>query len=266
MTGEKAPDLSSSTLVSLQGPARAVRETAAQLKQAQTEWETAKLQLDELTTQLETALVERGEENLSKAVETAGETVGLLRRREQLEERVGQLEKQWKNLQRDHQELLEDQVLKPSTLRWLGVPFVVGITMLAGGVYWSRAEYLGWPVALLGAASLLVAVLAKIGMERAAAVELEHCDDQLQVLREQLTEARAELSRSRGTTAASRRRARSAARLGRERTGWARGTPALGSQRTGGQAACHGRAATRRTGRDGGAGIAHAVAPVFTPT
>lgn len=194
LTGEKGPELSSSTLVSLQGPARAVRETSAQLKQAQAEWETAKVQLDDLTNQLETALVERGEEHLGKAVETAGEKVGLLRRREQLDERVEQLEKQWKNLQRDHQELLEDQVLKPGTLMWLGVPFVLGIAMLASGLYWSNAEYLGWPMALLGAASLLVAVLAKIGMERAAAAELDHCDDQLHVLREQITEARAELA------------------------------------------------------------------------
>ncbi len=64
---------------------------------------------------------------------------------------------------------------------WLGVPFVVGVALLVGGMVWSQAEMLGWPMSVLGLAGCLVAVVAKIAMERAAAAELEHCDNQLQL-------------------------------------------------------------------------------------
>ena len=163
------PELSPRTLASLQRPARTVREETQRLKQAQAEHETAKRQLDELTAQLETALLDRGQEDLSQAVEVAGSSVSRLRRRVQLDTRLDQLSRQWDSLQRDHRELLEEQVLSPTTLVWLGVPFVVGVALLLGGLVWSRAAMLGWPMAVLGLFGWLAAVVAKITMERAAA-------------------------------------------------------------------------------------------------
>ena len=56
-----------------------MREETQRLKQAQAEQEAAKRQLDELTAHLETALLERGQEDLSQAVEVAGSSVGRLR-------------------------------------------------------------------------------------------------------------------------------------------------------------------------------------------
>ncbi|MHB0958957.1 MAG: AAA family ATPase [Pirellulaceae bacterium] len=190
--GRQLPELDHRTLAALQGPARAVREESQRLKQAQADHEAARLQLEELTTRLETALVERGQEDLAQAVEGAGTSVNRLRRRVQLDERVDQMTRQWTDLQADHRELLEEQVLAPGTLVWLGVPFVVGISLLVGGMVWAHAAMLGWPMAVLGLASCLVAVVAKIGMERAAAGELEHCESQLQLLKSQIQESRQE--------------------------------------------------------------------------
>ena len=51
---------------------------------------------------------------------------------------------------------------------------------------------LGWPMSVLGLFGCLVAVVAKIAMERAAARELEHCDSQLQLLKSQIQEGEKE--------------------------------------------------------------------------
>jgi uncharacterized protein YhaN len=189
---QSLPDLSPRMLASLQHPARTVREETQRLKQAQAEHETAKRQLEELTTHLETALLDRGQDDLSQAVEVAGSSVSGLRRRVQLDTRADQLSRQWDSLQRDHRELLEEQVLSPTTLAWLGVPFVVGVSLLLGGLVWSRAATLGWPMAVLGLFGWVAAVVAKITMERAAARELEECDAQLQLLKSQIQQAKKE--------------------------------------------------------------------------
>lgn len=186
------PELSPRALAALHRPARAVRAETQRLKQAQADHAAAKQQLDELTAQLEAALLERGHEDLPKAVETAGASVTQLRRRAQLDTRLDQLTRQWESQQHEHRDLLEEQVLSPTTLIWLGVPFVVGVALLIGGFVWSRAAMLGWPVAVLGLCGWLAAVFAKITMERAAARELEECENQLDALKTQVEQVKKE--------------------------------------------------------------------------
>jgi uncharacterized protein YhaN len=186
------PELSPRALATLQRPARAVRAETQRLKQAQAEHVAAKQQLDELSAQLEAALLDRGHDDLAKAVETAGASVTQLRRRAQLDTRLEQLTQQWESQQHEHRDLLEEQVLSPATLIWLGVPFVVGVALLIGGFVWSRAAMLGWPVAVLGLCGWVAAVVAKITMERAAARELEECENQLDALKTQLQQVKKE--------------------------------------------------------------------------
>ncbi len=189
---ESLPALSPRALAQLHRPARAMRDETRKLQQAQAEHDSARQQLGELTAQLEAALLEHGQEDLAAAIETAGSSVAQLRRRAQLDTRVDQLTRQWDRLRKEHRELLERQVLSPATLAWLGVPFVVGVALLAGGVVWSRAAMLGWPMAVLGLFGWLAAVFAKMTMERAAARELEECDSQLHTLKSQLEQAQKE--------------------------------------------------------------------------
>lgn len=179
---DQLPDISRGTLSQLRAPARAVRDETQRLKQAQSEYETARMQCDEMVTELETALLDRGQEDLALAVEQTGSDASRLRRRLQLEERLEQMMRQKKQLQEDHHELLNDQVLSLKTLGWLGVPFVIGVMLVIGGLVWSRAASLGWPVAILGLAGWAVAVIAKITMERSAARDLEQCERQLELV------------------------------------------------------------------------------------
>ncbi len=65
--------------------------------------------------------------------------------------------------------------------------------LVVGGLVWSRAASLGWPVAILGLAGWGVAVVAKISMERSAARDLEQCENQLGLLTQQLQQTQSEM-------------------------------------------------------------------------
>ncbi len=161
-------DISPRALRSLRGPSRAMRDENQRLKQSQEEFDTASAQYEEMVTGLETALLDQGQEELAGGVESAAALVSRLRRRLQLQQRQHEMSHQRESLQGDHGELLESQVLSLGTLAWLGVPFVIGVMLVVGGLVWSRVASLGWPVAILGLAGWLVAVVAKISMERSA--------------------------------------------------------------------------------------------------
>ncbi|MCU0960685.1 MAG: AAA family ATPase [Pirellulaceae bacterium] len=186
------PELTPRANAILQGAARHVREESQRWKEAQADQAAAQEQLDNLTAELETALLDRGQERLADAVETAGASVGGLRRRVQLDQRLEQLTRQWNERQREHRELLEDQVLSPTTLAWLGVPFVGGVMLLLGGMVWSQAALLGWPMTLLGLVGWIVAMAVKVSLERTAAHDLERCEGELDVLKSQVQQVQAE--------------------------------------------------------------------------
>ncbi len=186
-------DVTTRDLNSLRGPARTVREETQRLKQAQEEYDAARVQYDEMVAGLESALLDQGQEDLAAALQQMGDLVGRLRRRIQLQDHHDQMCHKRDTLRHEHGELLEEQVLSPSTLVWLGVPFVVGVMLVISGLVWSSLASFGWPVAILGLAGWLVAVVAKVSMERAATRELEQCERQLELLGDQLAQSGQEM-------------------------------------------------------------------------
>ena len=189
---EPVPDVAGRALASLRGPAKVFREDGQRLKQAREEAELARLQLEESSGQLEAALIEHGCERLAPAVEAAGALVTRLRRRMQLRQRLDECGQQRDELRRHQSELLDGQVLSLSALAWLGVPFVVGVMLVLGGVFWATAPMLGWPIAVLGLAGWGVSVVAKLTMERTARRELEQSEKQLELLESQIKRAKQE--------------------------------------------------------------------------
>lgn len=190
---EQLPDVSRRTLSLLRGPARSLREENQKLKQTQEELEAARQQYEELSVELETALLDRGQEDLGEAVEQTGTEVSQLRRRLQLGQHLEEMQQQQQQLQGEHRELMDGQVLSLRTLAWLGVPFVAGVMLVVGGLVWSSAAKLGWPVAILGLAGWAVAVVTKISLERAAARDLEQCEKQLDLLKNQIQQTTEEI-------------------------------------------------------------------------
>lgn len=192
------PEVSAATLATLRGPARAVKEETARIKQVESELEQSQNQLDELAVKLETTLLDLGHEELPQAVDRSGELVNRLRRRLQVQQRLDEVLDHRKHLEEERLDLLDRQVLSPAALAWLGVPFVLGIALIGVGLVWHDAASLGWPVALLGLGAWGFGIVAKVMLERNARRELEDCESELARLTRQLEaakEQRAELDR-----------------------------------------------------------------------
>jgi len=184
------PEVSSGTLATLRAPARAVKEEAERLKQAEAELEQSQRQRNELTVKLETTLLDLGHEDLSQAVAQSGELVSRLRRRLQVQQRLDDVVDRRKRLAEERLDLLDRQVLSPAALAWLGVPFVLGIALICGGLIWHSAASLGWPVALLGLGAWAFGMTVKTMLERNARRELEDCESQLARLARQIDAAK----------------------------------------------------------------------------
>ncbi len=163
-----------------------MREAVQRLKQAREEHELSRQQLDKMTVQLETVLLDQGHERVSDAVERAGELASRLRRRLQIQQRFDEVYSRRKQLQEDRFDLMDKQVLSLTAIAWLGVPFVVGVMLILAGMIWQNAAMLGWPVALLGLAGWAIGVFAKVSMEKTAEHDLQDCESQLEVLGSQI--------------------------------------------------------------------------------
>ncbi len=140
----------------------------------------------------ESASTTPDDSNLQSELKRVGDCVTLLRRRVQLKQRLDKMVRHRKELQEETETLLEHQVLPNHVLAYLGIPFVVGVMLILGGLFWSTASKLGWPVALLGLAGWVAAVVIKIVLEKSSAQELEEAQEQLTALQRQIETARKE--------------------------------------------------------------------------
>ncbi len=127
-------------------------------------------------------------------LEKLGTQVTKLRRRLQVKQRLDKMVRHRKELQEEIEALLEQQVLPPQVLAYLGIPFVVGVMLILAGLVWSTASKLGWPVALLGLVGWIAAIAIKVLLEKSAAADLEEAQDQLATLQRQIASAKKEAS------------------------------------------------------------------------
>lgn len=190
------PEISHGVIASLREPARALKQQNQKLEQAQHELKSSRDEAAQNELELESALSARGASNLAEALDDVGEQVSQLRRRMQLEQRIEQLHRHRDELDDQSHDLLDGQVL--SVPVWIGigslfvVSFVLILMGLFGGVVFSLASGLGWVMLIVGVAGAGVAVAAKIVMERSAQQRLSHCNQQLNVLAEQIQDSRRE--------------------------------------------------------------------------
>ncbi len=189
---ELTPDVSTRTLNALRGPSRAVREAAERVEATGGEREAAEAEAEEIHQQLLVELADTGESELEQALETAGERVTLLRRRVKLESRLDKLDRHRKELEEDRRDLIEEQVLPVSTLVWCGVPFVLGVVMVLGSIFWDAVANLGWFFTVLGLACWVFAIVTKVILERSTTRELDACVRQLEKIKRQIRDLKEE--------------------------------------------------------------------------
>lgn len=153
-----------------------------------------------LDSQVAGGLTGRDEASLSEALERQGEVVTQLRHRLDLDERAEQYGRQLKDLEAQHLELLERQVIPGWVIGTVGGFFAMGVCLLLAGLVlplpMSGALSLG--LAAIGAVGAAAAAAAKYFMEQSNHRKLERCEKQLSVLAVQVRqnrEERAELDR-----------------------------------------------------------------------
>lgn len=193
-TGNGFSSFSSRSLMALRYPGKAVGRYRRQLAQAKQEVATARETVQRILAQVETVLKNRGEQDLTQAMDRVGTQVTQLRRRVQLDERLEQMSRYQAELEGQIRHLLEHQFLPVPVLVGLGGLFVLGIFMLLAGLV-DPASILGswrWPLAFIGFVATGGAVATKFIVERTNARRLEEGQKQLNMLQLQLKQAKQE--------------------------------------------------------------------------
>ncbi|MDP7019772.1 MAG: AAA family ATPase [Pirellulaceae bacterium] len=185
------PDINSRTLNVLRAPARAVRDCRQRLKKTERRCEEAKSELERETERFELAKVEAGCEDFDSSMEQAGDRVGLIRRRIQVEQKLEKMTRRRDELEDDRFDLMEDQVLHPHHHLYCGVAIIGGAVLLTLAFFF-KTQSLG----VTGMIGVVVGLLAsalgfgiKFIMERNSQIELENCERQLRMLNEQIDRA-----------------------------------------------------------------------------
>ncbi|MEX0676115.1 MAG: AAA family ATPase [Pirellulales bacterium] len=195
--GAAAPALSKRAIGELRGAGKDLRASRHEAHELRQQTAAAQQTADALARRIDEALGAAREKGLTGAMAEAGQLVSELRRRVQLDERIGQLASRETELEEQSQDHLENQMLPTWALAGLGGLFVLGCALvllyLAGLVLpASLGESLTWPVGLVGVGAAAAAGWIKFSMERGAEGRLDRCHEQISLLGRQIDEARAE--------------------------------------------------------------------------
>jgi uncharacterized protein YhaN len=187
----RAGAFSEQAMGALRQPARVLRYCRRNLKEARAEVERTKENQQELTSQLEEALVETGEDDLHDALERAGAQVSQLRRRAQVDKRLEELHQYQEELEQRSHQLMDRQMMPVLVLVGLGGAFVLGVMLLLVGLFLptSIIGTAGWWLSGLGLLGGAGAAVAKVVMERTNARRLEAAQKQINMLQLQLRQA-----------------------------------------------------------------------------
>jgi len=189
--GNVMPSVSARSLSVLRQPARELRQTRQRVAEARQENAASRETAESLRARIDVDLAAREERNLPEAIDRIGSLVGQLRRRTQIDERLGQMDEYQVQLEQESRELLGRQVLPAGLLMALGGMFVASAVMVMAGLFLVVGSA-GWLLCLFGFAGLGAATASKFILERSNARRLEACQKQLGMLRLQANEARQE--------------------------------------------------------------------------
>ena len=194
-TSGDRPDLSPSELKSLRGPLKNLESDLESLEDAKRHLSSHEEELSGVESKVEESLSGVGEKDLTKALETAGEHVNLLRRRVQLEEKIEKLEFQFREAEDDSHDLLEEQMLTPPQLVGIGSLFGFGVISIlvsmnefVSDLIVIRTNFGGFAF-VLGLMSIGGAYAIKRLLEHAISEQFDNCKRQLRLLDTQLSKA-----------------------------------------------------------------------------
>ena len=185
--------VSQRTFQHLLAPAHTLREAYRKREVARTHHKKSRQEKAHALDDLEQELNGRSAETFEESLDRAGNTVKLLRRRVQLDERIDALESQNGDLEQDNHELLDQQFQRVRLFVVIGVVFVLGVMQILIGVFGENVLALDWDyrwgIGLLGLLCTVMAMIWKTVAERTAQEELDDCFRRRESLTRDIAEA-----------------------------------------------------------------------------
>ncbi|HMP79541.1 MAG TPA: AAA family ATPase [Pirellulaceae bacterium] len=196
-------------LAALRGAARELSEHQSRLQRLRDESEKAQFELGQHEKHLGGALSDYGD-NIPETLDDINRHVNRLRRRIELEEKIDKLQRARSDLEREVDDVVNEQVLPVGKLTVIGIVFVIGVILvgfglvstLSNGTFWATStavertgevvQNVGFVFMLLGAVFGFVSMGLKYHWERTARDELESFRHQMELVRQQLKRARSE--------------------------------------------------------------------------
>ncbi len=192
VSGSNNSRLDHRTMMSLRGPGRAVRDATRRLKQAQTESDSATQQVEELSTQLELELSERGHQHLASALERSGDVAEKMRRRIQVEERLEKLNRQKKELDDDCLELMQTPIMPLRQMIAWGSIVSFGVMLIMISFFSDMVGQHRVPVVFFGMMCTAGGFLLKHAYQQISTQELDECQRQLALVKKHIHQATTE--------------------------------------------------------------------------
>ncbi len=184
----------------LQDIARKLNEHNDSLNQSKQQVDRCKRELSQFETRMHSAVTVHGD-GTTKTREDAGRLVNRLRRRIELEGKIEKLNQSRHDLERDIDDVVNEQVLPVGKLATIGIVFILGIVFagfgllnffLTGGTRGATATEIGFLFMVLGAVFGLFSLALKHHWERVAKDELDDFRHQFDLVRQQLKRAKTE--------------------------------------------------------------------------
>lgn len=190
---DRLPTLSPQALTRLRQPGKRLGEALRDFRDQRTSAEDAHHAAAGVHKQVTAALADRDAPDLTTATQRAGDLVNQLRRRIQLDERLEQLARNQQELREQSLGLLQRQVPTGSTAIALAAIFVVGILLVALGIFipgLNKPTY--WTLCAIGIVIACGAVLARYAALRSGDQQLEQAQNQLRTLEMQIKQGQDE--------------------------------------------------------------------------
>lgn len=190
--------LSATTITTLHGAARSIREDRERLTRAEEEVREAEIEVKHLGDTLESARAHAGvQQGAPSTLDETSRLANRLRKRTELDKKIEVLETQRRELQRDLDVVVENQELPASRLLMIGGVALTGLLLLVFGTQnWLSPQVeqslrpSGILMFIMGSVAVLFAYWLKQSYERNARDELNDFLHQIELVRQQLKRAR----------------------------------------------------------------------------
>ena len=174
--------------------ARQLKDSQRQLETAREQLAEAELELQELRDQLDRAMVENDCASLGESFQHTGQLVGMLRKRQGLDERVQQLNQQRKVAEVDLDDAIQDEVFSFQRLLGVGAFIVIGVALVLSG--WSGTLINDMPyeplLGFFGCGLVLAGLGLKKYWEHESRDEVDQAKQQFESVRDELEVVQAE--------------------------------------------------------------------------